>query len=433
MTMRKRKKRTYSRAQLVNIMQNLSFHKVAHSNRPNDFKDIADLLQTTWWHRRRCDQKEFHQFVHDIARDQAGAIYHQAQALANVYRYAKYWIRAPKDWQPSPDIPTDIGWQTKSHWLLQDLLRYLFGHYEVPMFMNDAWVRGNAQTIGWYLHLVNGQNIRTAPDLSVKLTKKMAHHFSQAPMGYGVYKALYYGQLTALGGSLDLYKALMKAKLDYVTADAGFWLELMQFLVNQPAFLNDHQVGPLVDFINAKKYVGSVQLNRYGELTNNAQPATPDFSLKGRTYGSLIRMIRQWHDWLNDAEHFRQVLDDYGTTEVTWRKSTIGDYYYYPAKDALQWYSIQEITNSKGLFEEGQVMHHCVSSYLNSCVAGCCSIWSLSLNDLFVDKHKVITIEVDDDKRIVQARGIYNRMPDRQEATMLKDWAYQQGLTCDIY
>jgi hypothetical protein len=33
----------------------------------------------------------------------------------------------------------------------------------------------------------------------------------------------------------------------------------------------------------------------------------------------------------------------------------------------------------------------------------------------------------------VQARGIYNRMPDRQEATMLKDWAYQQGLTCDIY
>lgn len=431
--MKNHKKRTYSRAQLVNILYNLSFHKVAHSNRPKDFKDLADLLQTTWWHRRRCDQKEFHQFVHDIARNQAGAIYHQAQALSNVYRYARHWIRAPKDWQPSLDFPVGIDWATKSHWLLRDLLRYLFGYYEVPMFMNDAWVKGNAQTIGWYLHLVNGQNIRTAPDLSIKLSKKMAHYFSQAPMGYGVYKALYYGQIVALGGSLSLYKALMNTQLDHVVSDAEFWLELIQFLINQPEFLANHQVGPLVDFINAKKYVGSVQLNRSGELTDNAQAAMPDFSLKGRTYGSLMRMIRQWHDWLNDAEHFRQVLDNYGTTEVKWKKSPIGDYHYYPTQDSLQWYSIQEVTNSKELFEEGQEMHHCVSAYLSRCISGYCSIWSLSLNDLFVGKYKVITIEVDEYDCIVQARGVYNRMPDREEVAMLKDWASVQSLKYNVH
>lgn len=431
--MKKRRERTYSRTQIVDMLYNFSHHKVAYSNRPHDFKDIAELLQTTWWHRRRYDQKEFHQFVTDIARGNAYKIYRQATALSNAYRFAKHWIRAPKDWQPSVEIAEDECWETASNMLLCDLLKYLFGYYDVPVFMNEAWVKGNKQMIDWYLHLANGQNIRTAPELPVKLSKKMAHHFSETPPGYGIYQALYYGQVTALGGSLALYKALMRAKLERIARDTEFWRETIQFLINQPAFVENHQVEPLIDFINAQKYDRTIRYNQQGEIVANQVGFVPVFSLKGRTYQSLMRLIREWHDWLNDAQYFEDFLNEYGTDSVSWNSSEVGEFYFYPSKNSLQWYSIKEITNSKGLFAEGRQMHHCVASYLNSCMSGQCSIWSLSLEDLFRKTSKILTIEVINDKRVAQVRGVYNRMPASQEKRMIKEWASAEGMYYEGY
>lgn len=431
--MSKRKERTYTRSQLESILYDLSHRKVALSNRPNDFKGIAELLQTTWWHRRRCDQKEFYQFVMDIAQDNTYKVYHQANALANIYRQAKHWIRSPKDWQPSVDISPEESWKNASEILLQDLLQFLFGHYSVPMFMNQAWIKGNTETIAWYLHLVNGNNIRTVVDLPVKLNKKMAHHFLESPMEYSIYQALCYGQIIAKGGCPTLFKALMAAKLDKILKDQDFWLELVQFLINHQEFLANHQVGPLVDFITAQRYESQLKLSEEGELVMQDSESATGFSLKGRTYGSLMRMIQEWHDWLNDAEHFQQVLDQYGTAKVEWSHSLLDEFHYFPKRQSLKWYTIQQITNSQELFDEGQQMSHCVSSYLDRCMSGYCSIWSLSVQDLFRNTTKVITIEVIDDKRLVQARGAYNRMPSSKEMNIINYWAANEKLYVEEY
>ncbi|OJJ18843.1 hypothetical protein BKI52_25055 [marine bacterium AO1-C] len=429
--MTKQKQRAYTRAQLETILYDLSHRKVAISNRPNDFKNIAELLQTTWWHRRRCDQKEFYQFVKDIARDNAYQIYYRGTALSNAYRYAKYWIRDPKDWEPTIELPRGASWREASNFLLKDLLQFLFGHYSVPMFMNQAWKTGNKQTIEWYLHLVNGHNIRKAKDLPVSLTKKMAHHFLESPVEYSVYQALYYGQIIALGGSMALFKALMVAKLDQVTQDTAFWLELIQFLINHPDFLENHQVGPLVDFTVAQRYETPLQLNEAGELVRQ-KTRTTEFSLKGRTYGSLMRMIGEWHRWLNDAQQYQRVMEQYGQAVVHWNYSTMDEFHYFAKRRSLQWYTIRQITDSQSLFEEGRQMSHCVSSYLNRCTSGYCSIWSLVKQDLFRPTTKIITIEVLDDHRVVQARGAYNRMPSEKEMKVIKAWASAQKLKLQL-
>jgi len=429
--MTKRKQRAYTRSQLETILYDLSHRKVALSNRPNDFKNIAELLQTTWWHRRRCDQKEFYQFVRDIARDNAYQIYYRAAALSNVYRYARLWSRDPKDWEPTVEIPEETNWHEASNWLLKDLLQFLFGHYSVPMFMNQAWENGNKQTIEWYLHLVNGQNIRKAKNLPMSLTKKMAHHFLESPGEYSIYQALYYGQIIALGGNVALFKALMAAKLDQVTRDQEFWLELILFLINHPDFLVHHQVGPLVDFVVAQRYETSLRLNEEGELVAEA-PQKNEFSLKGRTYGSLMRMIQEWHRWLNDTQQYQQVLEQYGQAVVHWNYSTMGEFHYFTKRSSLKWYTIRQITDSQALFEEGRDMSHCVSSYLNRCASGYCSIWSLATQDLFRPTTKLLTIEVLDDRRVVQARGAYNRMLSTKEMQVIKAWAAAEKLTLQL-
>lgn len=423
--------RTYTRAELEAILYDLSQRKVARGNRPNDFCNIAELLQTTWWHRRRCDQKEFYQFVIDIARNNAYQVYYQATALSNAYRYARFWIRDPKEWEPSAELPPEISWKEASNWLLKDLLQFLFGYYSVPMFMNQAWENGDKKSIEWYLHLVNGKNIRKAKDLPVNLTKKMAHHFLESSVEYSITQAFYYGQIIALGGSTALFKALMAAKLNQLVRDQEFWLELIRFLVNNPEFLAEHQVGPLVDFVVAQRYEEALRLNEEGELATQEEQLT-EFSLKGRTYRSLMRMIREWHRWLNDAEQYQQVLDEYGQTVVSWNHSVMDDFHYFPRKRSLQWYAIHQITDSQALFEEGRDMSHCVSSYLSRCTSGYCSIWGLVMHDLFRATTKMITIELIDDKRVVQARGAYNRMPNSGEMQVIQTWAREEKLILQL-
>jgi len=69
-----------------------------------------------------------------------------------------------------------------------------------------------------------------------------------------------------------------------------------------------------------------------------------------------------------------------------------------------------------------------VASYGKSISSGHTSIWSMSRND-----EKMITIEVRNlQRRIVQARGRYNRMYDSEEYKYMLSWAQDVGLIIDI-
>ena len=107
-------------------------------------------------------------------------------------------------------------WHVKSHnrdRQFSELTRHLFAAYDVPLFMDGVWFSGNEIHQNWFKHIGVGQNIRTAPDIPVALTKKMAHHFLKAPEQYTVEEALRWGQVHALGGDRCLVDALRETQL----------------------------------------------------------------------------------------------------------------------------------------------------------------------------------------------------------------------------
>ena len=65
------------------------------------------------------------------------------------------------------------------------LARHLLARYDVPAFLDAAWRDGlTAEGVrhqGWFKHVGRGENIRTADDLPIPMTKRMAHHFLQTP------------------------------------------------------------------------------------------------------------------------------------------------------------------------------------------------------------------------------------------------------------
>ena len=72
-------------------------------------------------------------------------------------------------------------------------------------------------------------------------------------------------------------------------------------------------------------------------------------------------------------------------------------------------------------------MRHCVSTYTGKCIAGHASIWSL--RRCTKDRiDRLLTIEVDQQRRAVQVRGLANRLAHADERNVLERWAKARGI-----
>jgi len=87
---------------------------------------------------------------------------------------------------------------------------------------------------------------------------------------------------------------------------------------------------------------------------------------------------------------------------------------------------VDEVCTSKELAAEGRRMNHCVYSYVWSIQKGQTSIWSMTLEDGKGETGRwaMLTIEVRKDlRRVVQARGRFNRSATSEEHGILVAWA----------
>jgi hypothetical protein len=93
-----------------------------------------------------------------------------AEALIAFSAHWRDWLRPLEVWEP-PD--EDATGQFRS------LARHLFACYDVPRCLDAAWLAGlTAEGLRyqrWYKHVGRGENIRTAADLPVPLTRTMSH------------------------------------------------------------------------------------------------------------------------------------------------------------------------------------------------------------------------------------------------------------------
>lgn len=89
---------------------------------------------------------------------------------------------------------------------------------------------------------------------------------------------------------------------------------------------------------------------------------------------------------------------------------------------------IVELTNSWELRLEGERMQHCVGDYHWDCKSGMSSIWSLRHYQKGVLR-SIVTIDIDRKKRrIVQARGRFNRIPDQRYQKVILEWALKNDV-----
>lgn len=347
------------------------------------------------------------------------------EALMELARRHRGWLRQPETWKPDSRSP---GRQFAS------LARHLLAHYEVPSFLDAAWFEGNTERAvshqEWFCHIGIGQNIRTA-QLPLHLTKRAAHLLLQAPRELPIEAALRWCQVRALGGDEYLTRAVLATRLAEIQQDEPFWISVLHFLLNNP-MLDFAQFGPILDYIHHQRFVPAEVFDECGHRVGMAIPE-PNFSMKGRTGTALLRRVEEWH---------RQLSRDLKRPNQVWNSSGIGSLALEQREEAtgqeFLW-TIEELTTSQALLEEGKAMRHCVASYVSTCAKGISSIWSMQMEERKSGiRRRVMTIEVNNAHRAVcQARGRCNKAPgDKRAGTrlamapdILKRWAEQQGLS----
>ena len=253
-----------------------------------------------------------------------------------------------------------------------------------------------------YTGVSRGQCLRKL-NPPLPLSRKMERYFLESPPALGYVEALRFAQIRGLGGEVQLAREILSSNLGLRPERNEFHQSVILYLVNHRTEIQISEVGPLIDFINAKKY----GFRERGAINN------PDYSLKGRKAAGLRREMAAWHQRLQSRR--RPAYNP--ETESKWSPSKIGDFSFVDEETKSVW-NVSELLDSRELYDEGRFMHHCVSSYRPKCETGRTSIWSVRR-----DGFRVLTVEVDPGSRVIrQIRGVLNRKAEAKELKILDGW-----------
>jgi PcfJ-like protein len=345
-----------------------------------------------------------------------------ANVLAALSAHRPWWVREPDDWKPRT---LDARWQ------LHALVRHLFARYDVPIFMNGAWLEGlTAKGLlhqRWFIHVAQGQNIRTADGLPIPLTRKQAHHYIQAPDDFDVIGAFRWAQIIDLGGSERLVRAVLSTRIRTEFGHDEFWVAVFRWLIAHP-MLDPAHYGPIIDFLHNQRFCALVP-NPKARLPGQPGmvPAQPNLTIKDRSPETLLASVAEWHQHLAAQ---RQHLDIELTIKPTaWKPSGIEPFRFEQVEGGIRRiYTITELLSSRELDEEGRTLGHCVGSYAGSCASGSVSIWSLRIAEHPEEATRLLTLEVSNpDRQLVQARQKGNKLPSPKELMILKRWTSAGG------
>jgi hypothetical protein len=331
-------------------------------------------------------------------------------------RECEKWKRLFEEWRPDSHNPDRQ---------FSSLARHLWACYNVPLFMDNAWIHGNHTQQEWFRHIGAGKNIRTAANLPIPLTKMMAHHFQIAPASYSIDGAFRWAQVHGLGGDRRLADALLETRIAQDFRDNDFWLSVLRFFIRNP-MLDPTHINPIIDYIWNRKYENRIVFVDAG-VAEELGPEQPNFSMRGRTVDSLLTAVEVWH---------RQLGREAKSGNLQWKKSPREPFSFVEGskqnKNMKVW-RIRELLSSSELIAEGRAMQHCVASYSRSCHNGTCSIWTVDA-ETEEGMEKLLTLEVNySDNLIRQVRGKRNRRPTEKEKEVVQRWATRVGLQLASY
>ena len=334
--------------------------------------------------------------------------YLYAQALIKVFERNRQWLRKYSTWKPRSHNRR----KQFSH-----LLRHLFGKYDIPVFMDNVWFRidpGSYRYRDWYVNLTRGESLRQQKS-RILVTRKMAHYFGTAPADYSVEEALWWGIVLSLGGNERIAFEFNASRPSQIYLRQDFWKNFIRYLVANP-LIDPAMIGPIVDFINFQKFDTREYYENDAYVTRG--PPQPNFSLANRSPDNLLRLVQNWHR--STSQINAQELIKFDPVDIKPYPARM------PRKEKPA-HTIRQLTNNRELLREGEIMSHCVGSYVTSCQQNRCSIWSLCQHEPGIER-KLVTIAVNADREIDEARGKFNRYPNKSEYDLIARWAAQEKL-----
>lgn len=395
----------------IEAIKTLAFSDVNHSiSRSISFKNpelkfLYDDLHirdqsflTTYWKSNEKEKDKFWDFVADVDKKTNLLEQEDLKSYWDMFFYRLFWAQDWKHWNPKTN---------NEEKLYLSLVNHLFSKYPLPKFLLKLWrqPRIEERHLDLFFHLASGKNIKTAENLPIPVTAKMAHHFLSAPDSYSINDAFIFSQLKSLNADKKLIEEVCSnfREVDFLAND--FWVTVYRFFINNP-FLDRIHFQPMRDYIYNQKF------------TTGAP--NPGFSLVNRNPETLLNQVEAWHSELARANARAQAAARFKYKPVDYKwdptfpsfKFTEGT-----EKNKTMW-SVAELTSSQELRDEGSSLRHCVGSYGLSCFEKRSAILSLMNNG-----KKSATLEINlSSKRLIQARGLANRALTAKEARAVEEW-----------
>lgn len=321
-----------------------------------------------------------------------------------IHNHQGFWIRKPENW-----VSRSYNYDRQ----VIDLASFLFCKYPAPYFMFEIFLKSKTHLsrlnkniltsrypkekeelfFHWFITIAQGGKF--AKVTKEYFTKKEAHLFVNAPRNNTILENIWWARCTARSLPENIKNYLCSRGLIDRDFKDEFWLKVLDFLANNMNDLDLHILQELMDYLR------------------QVRTMEPEFSLKGRTLGSLIRLSNEWHVRIQKAKMGGM---------KRWDGLPYKDWHYHDKAYGRFW-EIVQLKSSKELYTEGRRMKHCVYVYTRSCLEGKTGIFSMASGpqkDFMDEKH--LTIELSDDGRIIQVRGKLNRASNKNENRILNRW-----------
>ncbi len=344
------------------------------------------------------------------------------RALVALALHHADWLAPVEAWRPT----AASSWRQ-----LSSLAQHLLARFVMPGFWVSAWLDGEpgqrTPQQAWYKAVGRGESLRRI-GLPLRITRALAHRFTQAPHHLSVIAALRWAQTRALGGSDALASALSATRLGHELLHEDFWETVVDFLARHPE-LDLMHVGPIVDFLHHQRLQPIEGITPDGQL-GLLPPPQAELTLKGRTPASLLRLVDAWHGQLRATGPL-----------VTWAPQPLRPLRHVETiaryddddrrRGEVRIWTLTELCSSAELELEGRMMRHCVSTYVAACRRGRSSIWSLQL-ETRSGRQRRLTLELEPQaRRIVQLRRRFNCRPQPDERAIVAMWADRERLRLD--
>jgi len=353
----------------------------------------------------------------------------ELNAVPAVVRFAAYahrWLRSPDDWQPDADADARTEWA--------DLLRHLFARYAVPRFLDAAW-----ETWGPLVHferdcwcaLAQGSSLREVSGFPRSVSSKLLHAALTRGQGRNLAEAIWLAQLSGLGASSSLEKAVLSSRVLAEIGEHARWRRLAAKFAAGNDALAVH-FGLVADTLVAvQNHQGAGQVEQLMRL--------PLEALISHSIRFTTRLLQANGHLLTEAQ-VREAAEKAELKKLTFSRwqpllggqpfaSRVGN-----VRGHATW-QVEELYSIDALREESRAMSHCVHRYAHRCLAGSSAIFSVRHYITNDDSHPAVvscaTVEVHPrTRKVVQIRAAGNRAVNNTIMTIVREWSLANELAC---